>query len=271
MIVYAEFVFLICLIMNTLIFWVSSKINELKVSIFRVILGGLISALLATILIAFSSLGHIYNFIIAILILIVGLLVVFGKIKIKKFMYIIFFTHITAFSSAGIALFLRNFIYTNDLMFDILLTNLVTIVVASICIYIVCKYRYSLRHSFCSVKIFFDGKTVEIKTLIDTGNLLIDPMSKKPVIIAELSSISILIRHEENPNTLKLSDELIAIPFQSIGEIGYMAGFNPDKVLIKDENDCFYEVNEVVIGISKLKLSPKGDYQGLINPSLFRS
>ena len=46
---------------------------------------------------------------------------------------------------------------------------------------------------FCDVEIFFKEKSVKIKAMIDTGNLLKDPISGIPVIVVEKSKLEDII------------------------------------------------------------------------------
>ena len=49
------------------------------------------------------------------------------------------------------------------------------------------KDRMSKKAMLCDLEIFYKGKVRKIKTMIDTGNLLKEPISKKDVIIVEKS------------------------------------------------------------------------------------
>ena len=45
----------------------------------------------------------------------------------------------------------------------------------------------------CDLEIFYNGKLEKIKTMIDTGNLLQDPITKEDVIIVEKDSLKNLV------------------------------------------------------------------------------
>ena len=45
----------------------------------------------------------------------------------------------------------------------------------------------------CDLEIFYNGKLEKVKTMIDTGNLLQDPITKEDVIIVEKDSLKNLV------------------------------------------------------------------------------
>lgn len=99
--------------------------------------------------------------------------------------------------------------------------------------------------------------------LLDSGNHLKDPISKKPVSIVESQWILPMERQKKEEN-IKL------IPYHSIGKNhGMMRGFVGDKLVIKRERD-FAVIKRPVIGISENPLSDKGDYQMILSPALLQ-
>lgn len=99
--------------------------------------------------------------------------------------------------------------------------------------------------------------------LLDSGNQLRDPISKKPVSIVESQWILPMERQKKEEN-IKL------IPYHSIGKNhGMMRGFVGDKLVIKREGN-FAVIKRPVIGISENSLSDKGDYQMILSPALLK-
>ncbi len=99
--------------------------------------------------------------------------------------------------------------------------------------------------------------------MLDSGNHLKDPISKKPVSIVESQWILPMERQKKEEN-IKL------IPYHSIGKNhGMMRGFVGDKLVIKRERD-FAVIKRPVIGISENPLSDKGDYQMILSPALLQ-
>ena len=114
----------------------------------------------------------------------------------------------------------------------------------------VIKNRFSKNDMFCEIEIEYMGNISKIKAMIDTGNLLKDPITKTPVIVAEkealveIIEINILDKLEEilEGSNINLIDEIgedyisrfRLIPFSSLGkQNGMLIGFKPDSVTIK--------------------------------------
>jgi len=55
------------------------------------------------------------------------------------------------------------------------------------------RNKISKKDMFCQIEIFFKGKSVKVKTMIDTGNLLKDPISRMPVAVVEKSIVEQII------------------------------------------------------------------------------
>ncbi|MGM9550871.1 MAG: sigma-E processing peptidase SpoIIGA [Clostridia bacterium] len=119
------------------------------------------------------------------------------------------------------------------------------------------------------VKIYINGKTVEMKAIIDTGNTLSDPITGDPVIVCEYDELKCLFTDTEGVSTIMEKMALTGmrirlIPFSSIGEEkGVMPGFMPDRVEIDQ-----YQAKRCVICISENKLSKEEEYHALLNPML---
>ena len=128
----------------------------------------------------------------------------------------------------------------------------------------------------CDLEIFYQGKYKKIKTMIDSGNLLKEPISKTDVIIVEKDSLRELVPKEilDNLDNIILgkwidstndihSYKFKLIPFSSLGnENGLLIGFKPDYVRIIDEEEFLR--NDVIIGIYNGKLCKSNLYTSLI-------
>lgn len=104
--------------------------------------------------------------------------------------------------------------------------------------------------------LYYNGKIIHLKTYTDTGNLLVDPISKCPVIIACKSKIK---KIADCDNVLKLKN-LRLVPCRTVSEkYEILYGFKPDKIIYNDK-----EINAVV-AISKEEILSE-DYEAIINP-----
>lgn len=137
------------------------------------------------------------------------------------------------------------------------------------------KSRLSKKSMICDLEIFYNGKNRKIKTMIDTGNLLKEPISKTDVIIVERESLEGIVSknilenikyilkgkwiEESNVHSYKFK----LIPFSSLGnDNGLLIGFKPDYVKIYSEEECTRD--DVLIGIYDGKLSKNNLYTSLI-------
>ena len=128
---------------------------------------------------------------------------------------------------------------------------------------------------FCSIKINIDNKYVIIKSIIDTGNFLREPITKTPVIVVEKQALKdsipnyILdnldrIINGENIELGEYISKIRLIPFTSLGkENGILLGIKIDKALVETE-DKTTVLDNVIIGIYNGILSKTGKYQSLI-------
>ena len=134
---------------------------------------------------------------------------------------------------------------------------------------------------FCELEIFLYEKKVRTKAMLDTGNMLKDPISQMPVIVVEKEILFDLLPSKILNNLEKIiggdyeqsiyeedSVEYISkfrvIPFSSLGrENGLLLGIKADKVIVYiDSNE--EELKDVIIGIYDKKLSRKNKYNALL-------
>ena len=141
----------------------------------------------------------------------------------------------------------------------------------------VCKMIKERLDKICEVKIKYQDKEVMVKALIDSGNLLKDPISGLPVIIVEKEKLIGLVDNlvlENITNILKgkwieknCSDNksnFILIPFRTLGnDHGMLIGFRPDNIQLHINDD--YLQKDAVVGIYLGNLSGKSnEYHAII-------
>ena len=153
-------------------------------------------------------------------------------------------------------------------------TGTVTIIIAAVVSYWVIRLtygvyrRYSTRN-LCRMTICKNGRAVNINVLVDTGNMLFDPLSGGSVIVVEQSAIKgILPQNCIDDDILDMAhhiEDVRLIPFKTIDtDNGLLVGFKPDKIY------CSAPLREnVIIGISSKKFSSGGEYNALAGPDSF--
>ncbi len=120
------------------------------------------------------------------------------------------------------------------------------------------KQRLSKKYGICKVKLKSEVGSVCIKALLDTGNSLIEPISKKPVCLVEQDVLEQLISKE---NTF-----LRAIPYRSVGcEQGILYGVKISELQIT-YGDEYFVANKVICAGVGHKLSTKDAYKMILHP-----
>ncbi len=147
------------------------------------------------------------------------------------------------------------------------------------------KSKLDSKNSIINVEIFDKGKVHTVRALLDSGNMLKDPISNMPVIIVEKEELSKIIPEkflnyiekilggdEENEyiceELKKYLSKIRMVPFMSIGkENGMLIGIRVDRVKIKTE-DIDIEKNNIIVGIYNKKLTKDNKYNALIGLNL---
>jgi len=298
--IYADVVFIINWIMNLLIFRITAMIVKQRPKLWRFISGAGASALLFCLLIFLPAISAYYNIFSALIVLLVGILITFGFLELRELGKIVVFAHISAFAIGGIGSAL--FFSTN---MGNIIGNVVgfgrnyfsfRVLIAAACLsYIIIKLilitlnKMTIKkQAIYNIKIINGEHSAELSALVDTGNNLIDPVSKSPVIIAEFMHIYEFLpekmrqlyadKQEDDLGRIiaavsgeEIEKSIRMIPFKSLGtENGMLIGFKPDSVLITKESEVV-TLSDVVVGIYNLNLTNNGDYQGLLSPSVLEN
>ena len=117
------------------------------------------------------------------------------------------------------------------------------------------------RRRIYEVKLVENGEEIDVKALFDTGNLLCDPLSGKPVSVME-DCPKIREWLEKYPQKYR------AVPYRSVGnEHGILEGLVVDELAIQKEDGRVVRTGTVV-AVYKGKLSKGGDFEMILNHSL---
>ena len=112
------------------------------------------------------------------------------------------------------------------------------------------------------MEIIEQGEQIELKALYDTGNVLREPFSGKPVSIVERESL-------KNIELLKKPEKYKIIPFRSIGEEhGILKGMEVDEVII-EKKDTRIVLHRQIIAFYDGRLSQDGSFQMILNQEVF--
>ncbi|KHF40770.1 sigma-E processing peptidase SpoIIGA [Halalkalibacter okhensis] len=130
------------------------------------------------------------------------------------------------------------------------------------------------------VDITIAGYTFRTKGLIDSGNQLSDPLTKKPVMIIEAKllypffseqSVNHILRfheHTQEGGDERLLERACIIPYRVIGQSEpFITGLRPDKVKVIHQEEQF-ETTNVLLGLQEKELSPDGVFNCIVHPKL---
>ena len=190
--------------------------------------------------------------------------IVFGKEKLCKkiitFILITYFmggiTMALLFVTKNQGMYTGTGIYTGDMKACILaLSAAVFLFTAKQVIKTVSKQKFNNENIF-DVEIFSYDKTVTTKGFLDTGNQLKDPISSKPVAIADEN----LWQQLEESGFVR-DERVCIIPYAAVGTEGIMKAFRCDYITVKadsreSESDSELRIKGCIIakGDSEFKL-----------------
>ncbi|AXF55468.1 sigma-E processing peptidase SpoIIGA [Salicibibacter kimchii] len=131
-----------------------------------------------------------------------------------------------------------------------------------------------------TIKIDEQTETVKAMTLIDTGNHLRDPISRAPVLLAEIALFQSQLTEEEWKETLewldsegkkgkmKWEERMKLIPYRTVGrDHGFIFAVHAAEVVITVDGQQQCHKN-VLIGFENRKLSAEGRFQCITPPDV---
>ena len=112
------------------------------------------------------------------------------------------------------------------------------------------------------VKVFMEGKEIELKGYYDSGNLLTDPFLKEPVSI---------VSRKEIVSILPKDSKIRLIPFSSLGaENGLLPVCTVEKMIVYQKKSKI-EIKPAGLGIGREELFTNREYQLILNEKILRS
>lgn len=271
-------------------------ITRTKTSKLRLLIASLLGSIY-TLIVFFPNLQFMGRFLIKFSVSILMIIVAYNPDRFREFLKQLSTFYLISFAFAGtiIGIFyilkskvsLSNFTFKdhNELFkFLILGIGLAIILIRSI----LKNHFIKINKDNCLTKISINlnNKKVHLTALVDTGNSLKEPITQKPVIIAEYNALKEILPdlvkkiYSENKeldlnyvaNIMeKLGDQvkLRLIPFKSLGnDNGILIGFVPDSINIYLDDRAREMTDDIVVAIYNNKLSVDERYNGLLHPEL---
>ena len=290
MTIYIDVLFLENLILNSIILYATAIISKTKIKHLRIFCASSLGAVYVIIYYVFKI--KMYTNIIAKLFLAICMIyIVFKPKKAKDLLKYAVLFFLVSFVFGGASLGVIYVVNSNNVTIQngIILGKytIKTIMFGIIIAFFICilsfklvKTRFTKQDMFCDIKINLNGKEIKTKAMIDTGNLLKEPITNIPVVVVEHTVLEGVIPKEVLENTEnilggdldkipiqiqeKYLSKLKVIPFSSLGkQNGMLLGIKADLLKIL-YGECEKNIDRVIIGIYNKQLSKKGDYRALL-------
>lgn len=294
MTIYIDVVFLENLVMNSIILIASGIILKKKLKWIRILLASSLGAIYT--IIGYVSVLEIYsNLILKVILSILIIYIAFNPQTVKQLWKDVLIFYLTSFVFGGVAFALIYVVKPQDILMKNglflgtypLKTVLLAAIVAFIIIiaaFAIVKTKFSKKDMFCEVEVELNNKKIKTRAMIDTGNLLKEPITNTPVIVLEHTLLYECVPKEILDNLesilggelVKIPEEIRSeyisklklIPFASLGkQNGMLVGIKADSLkIIQDEQEK--ESKNVIIGIYNKSLTKRGEYRALIGIDL---
>lgn len=294
MTIYIDVVFLENLVMNSIILIASGIILKKKLKWIRILLASSLGAVYT--IIGYISVLEIYsNLVLKVILSILIIYIAFNPQTVKQLWKDVLIFYLTSFVFGGVAFALIYVVKPQDILMKNglflgtypLKTVLLAAIVAFIIIiaaFAIVKTKFSKKDMFCEVEVELNNKKIKTRAMIDTGNLLKEPITNTPVIVLEHTLLYECVPKEILDNLesilggelVKIPEEirneyisrLKLIPFASLGkQNGMLVGIKADSLkIIQDDQEK--ENKNVIVGIYNKSLTKRGEYRALVGMDL---
>lgn len=290
MTIYIDVVLLENLIMNFIILLATGLILKEKIKKTRLLLSSLLGAIYSVV--SYMSILEIYSsMILKIILSIVIIYIAFNPQTMKKMWKDLLIFYLTSFVFGGAAfaliyivkpqeILMKNGLFLGTYPLKTIILGAIIAFIVIMTAFTVVKSKITKKDMFCQVSILLNGKNIETIAMIDTGNLLKEPITNTPVMVVEhtllydcipkeiLNHLDELLGGDFDNIPEDIKEEYIAklkfIPFSSLGkQNGMLLGIRADSVTIKEDEQEKKKEN-IIIGIYNKSLTKRGEYRALI-------
>lgn len=294
MTIYIDVVLIENLIMNYIILFTTGLILKLKIQSIRILIASLLGAIYS--IIAYTGVLKIYSsFLLKIVLSVLIVYIAFNPQNVRKMWKDLLIFYLTSFAFGGAAfaliyivkpqdIIMKNGLFLGTYPLKTVILGAVIAFAVIIAAFSIVKSRISKKDMFCEIETKINNKIVRTRAMIDTGNMLKEPITNTPVVVVEHTLLYECIPKEilnnlENiiggdfkkvPEQIKEKyiSKLKLIPFSSLGkQNGMLLGIKPEYIKIIKEEEEEIKKN-VIIGIYNKSLTKKGEYRALMGIEL---
>lgn len=295
MIIYIDIIIVENLIMNYIILYATGLISKRKISHLKIFFASTIGTIY--VIIEYISKLNIYsNMFLKSILSIVMVFIAFNSQNVKNLFKLLVLFYLTTFTFGGVATYLiyvlkpQNIIIKNGMYVGTYVLKVIFIgaIIGTIILIIAFKFtknKITKKDVICKIKIKLNGKEIILDTMVDTGNMLKEPLTGNPVVVVEKTSLYNLIPKEILNNTESIlggdferipeniKNEYISrlkiIPFSSLGkQNGMLIGIKPERLYVINEQ-VEEKKDDAIIGIYNKSLTKRGEYNALIGIELY--
>ena len=294
MTIYLDIVLIENLIMNSIIIYATAIIMKVKIKNLNILLSSIIGAIYS-IMTYISNLKIYSNIFIKIILSIIMVYIAYKPQSLKILLKQILIFYLTSFLFGGVAfaliyvvkpqeILMRNGLFLGTYPLKTVFLSAIIASVIGIFGFKIVKNKISKKDMYCQIIIKLNNKEIQTTAMVDTGNLLKDPITGNPVIVVESSLLEKILPLELLLNLDKIiggefenvteeirntyMNKLKLIPYASLGkQNGMLIGIKGDDVKIIKEDEIQLK-NNVIIGIYNKPLTKRGEYRALIGIEL---
>ena len=290
MTIYIDIVIIENLIMNYIILCATGIVSKNKIRHLRLIMASLLGAIYSVV--AYMKILEIYsNIVLKILLSVIIVYIAYNPQTVKKLWKTLVMFYLVSFVFGGVAFSLIYIIKPQDIIMKnglflgtyplktIILGAIVAFAIIIIAVKIIRK-KFTTKDMICDIEIMLNNKKINTKALIDTGNMLKEPITNTPVVVVEkillyecipkeiLNNINQIIGGDLEKIPQQIQSQYISklklIPFSSLGkQNGMLLGIKVQQIKIIKESEEITKEN-IIVGIYQQSLTKNGEYQSLM-------
>ncbi len=290
MTIYIDVILVENLMMNYIILLATGIVAKVKIKQFRLVLASLIGAIY-TIISYMKILNLQFSFVFKIILSIIIVYAAYNPQRMSKMWKILLIFYLVSFVFGGVAfsliyivkpqeVLMKNGMFLGTYPLKIIILGAVIAFLIIIATFKIVKNKISKKDVIYDIEVMIDDKKITTRALIDTGNMLKEPITNTPVIVIEKALLyeclpKEILNHLENiiggdfkdiPEEVqdRYISKLKLIPFSSLGkQNGMLLGIKPKKIKIVKEDEIVEKEN-VILGIYQQSLTKRGEYQALM-------
>lgn len=297
--IYLDLIFLLNFLIDLLLLWMTALLRKKEWKLWRLVLAAMLGASYVFFLFI-PGLALTHSFLTKIIYSTIMLFIAFGYKSIQQFLYSALLFYFVSFATGGGMLALHFMLQTNHQVIQGVLATysggygdpiswLFVLFSFPLLLWFSRTQWHKVEQKKLSgsylaqITVKIHQQELTLQGLIDTGNHLHDPISKKPVILIEPDPLFTLFelhapihKHTDGLELMEvlaetsLANRLSIIPYRSAGKaFDTLVAVKPDSVKIEYNQESFV-TNQVLLGLSKQGLSRQHDFQAILHPNLLQ-